>query len=79
MHTVKVVAGGFVLLTFCLLTVIEAGQLRLTDERGSSVLTPNEIGLRFNNRDRVRAEHLSVSLSSAAMPNSSGPRPRSRG
>jgi hypothetical protein len=47
-------------------TLIEAGQLRLTDERGSSVLTPNEIGLRFNNWDRVRAQHLPVSLSSAA-------------
>jgi predicted xylose isomerase-like sugar epimerase len=47
-------------------TLIEAGQLRLTDERGSSILTPNEIGLRFNNWDRVRAEHLPVSLSSAA-------------
>jgi hypothetical protein len=46
--------------------LIEAGQLRLTDERGSSVLTANEIGLRFNNWDRVRAEHLPVSLSSAA-------------
>ncbi|MDP9225765.1 MAG: hypothetical protein M3P18_18380 [Actinomycetota bacterium] len=47
-------------------TLIEAGQLRLTDERGSSVLTPNEIGLRFNNWDRVRAEHLPMSLVSAA-------------
>ena len=47
-------------------TLIEAGQLRLTDERGSSVLTPNEIGLRFNNWDRVRAEHLPMSLASAA-------------
>ena len=47
-------------------TPIEAGQLRVMDERGSSVLAPNEVGLRFNNWDRVRAEHVPVSLSSAA-------------
>jgi hypothetical protein len=49
-----------------LATLIEAGQLRFTDERGSSVLTPNEIGLRFNNWDRLRAEHLPMSLALAA-------------
>jgi hypothetical protein len=47
-------------------TLIEAGQLRLTDEPGSSVVTPDEVGLRFNNWDRVRAEHLPTSLASAA-------------
>ena len=46
--------------------LIEAGQLRLTDERGASVLTTGEVGLRFNNWDRVRAEHLPTSLASAA-------------
>jgi hypothetical protein len=47
-------------------TLIEAGQLRLTDEPGSSVVTPDEVGLRFNNWDRVRAEHLPTSLASSA-------------
>lgn len=47
-------------------TLIEAGRLRLTDEGGSSVLTASEVGLRFNNWDRVRAEHLPMSLASAA-------------
>jgi hypothetical protein len=47
-------------------TRIEAGQLRLTEERGSSVVAPNEVGLRFNNWDRVRAEYLPTSLASAA-------------
>ena len=46
--------------------LIEAGQLRLTDERGASVLTTGEVGLRFNNWDRVRADHLLMSLTSAA-------------
>jgi hypothetical protein len=47
-------------------TLIQTGQSRLTDERGSSVVMPNEVGLRFNNWDRVRAEHLPTSLGSAA-------------
>jgi hypothetical protein len=47
-------------------TLIEAGRLRLTDEGDSSVLTGSEVGLRFNNWDRVRAEHLPMSLASAA-------------
>ena len=46
--------------------LIQAGQLRLTDEPGSSVLTTSEVGLRFNNWDRVRSEHLPISLTSAA-------------
>ena len=48
-------------------TLLEAGQLRIADDTGSSVLAASEIGLRFNNWDRVRADRLPLLLGSAAV------------
>ncbi len=47
--------------------LLEAGQLRITDTTGSSVLAVSDIGLRFNHWDRVRAERLPLLLGYAAM------------
>jgi hypothetical protein len=47
--------------------VLEAGQLRITDEAGGSVLATSEVGLRFNNWDRVRAQRLPGLLGYAAV------------
>jgi hypothetical protein len=41
-------------------------QLLLQDERGTSVVTRTDVGLRFNNWDRVRAEQIPTLLISAA-------------
>jgi hypothetical protein len=41
-------------------------QLLLQDESGTSVVTRTDIGLRFNNWDRVRAERIPTLLMSAA-------------
>ena len=49
-----------------LAALLEARQLSVTDERGSSPLETHEIGLRINNWDRVRAERLPVLLLYAA-------------
>ena len=49
-----------------LLTLIEAGQLRIADDTGASVLAATEVGLRFNNWDRVRAERHPLFLTYAA-------------
>src|SRR5207244_8383853 len=49
-----------------LLTLIEAGQLRIADDTGASVLAATEVGLRFNNWDRVRAERHPLFLAYAA-------------
>jgi len=46
--------------------LLEAGELRLSDQPGSSILSPQEIGLRFNNWDRVRARRIPVLLTYAA-------------
>ena len=46
--------------------LLSAGQLRITDETGSSALGAREIALRFNNWDRVRAERLPIVLMYAA-------------
>src|SRR2546427_12396438 len=46
--------------------LLEAGQLTMTDQAGSSALGANEIGLRFNNWDRVRAARLPMLLLYAA-------------
>ena len=50
-----------------LLTLVEAGQLRIADDTGASVLAASEVGLRFNNWDRVRAERLPLVLGYAAV------------
>ena len=47
--------------------LLEAGELRLTDQPGSSILSPQEIALRFNNWDRVRAQRIPVLLTYAAV------------
>jgi hypothetical protein len=49
-----------------LATLLEAGQIRISADAGTSVLTPSEVGVRFNNWDRIRAERLPVLLASAA-------------
>ena len=47
-------------------TLLEARQLSVTEEAGSSALGAHEIGLRFNNWDRVRAARLPILLWYAA-------------
>jgi len=47
-------------------SLLEAGQVRLTDDTGSTSLAAREIGLRFNNWDRVRAERLPLLVAYAA-------------
>jgi hypothetical protein len=49
-----------------LLTLLEAGQIQLAEDARTSVLTPREVGLRFNHWDRVRAERLPLLLVSVA-------------
>ena len=46
--------------------LLQAGQVRLAEGGSMRVLTANEIGLRFNNWERVRAERVPVLLASAA-------------
>ena len=46
--------------------LLEARQLSVADEAGSSALDAHEIGLRFNNWDRVRAARLTTLLLYAA-------------
>ena len=47
-------------------TLVEQKQVSITDGAASHVLTTQEIGLRFNNWDRVRAQRLPVLLGYAA-------------
>src|SRR5713101_2232656 len=49
-----------------LAALLEARQLSVTDENGTSPLGAQEIGLRLNNWDRVRADRLPVLLLYAA-------------
>ena len=42
--------------------LVAAGQLRLLRDSVTSVVSPADIGLRFNNWDRVRAERISSLL-----------------
>lgn len=46
--------------------VVEAGRLRLDANRASRVVTAHDIGLRFNNWDRVRVQQLPLLLVCAA-------------
>src|SRR5213593_4834758 len=48
-------------------TLLEAGQLRIAEDTGSSALAASEVGLRFNNWDRVRADRLPLLLGYAAV------------
>jgi hypothetical protein len=45
--------------------LVAAGRLRLQGESGASVVTRTDVGLRFNNWDRVRAERIPGLLISA--------------
>jgi hypothetical protein len=49
-----------------LAALLQAGRLRVAEEGGSSTLATSDIGLRFNNWDRVRAERLPLLLAYAA-------------
>ena len=49
-----------------LATLLSAGQLRIAEEGRSSTLATSDIGLRFNNWDRVRVERLPLLLVYAA-------------
>ena len=49
-----------------LTVLLEAGQLQLAGESGSSPLVAGDIGLRFNNWERLRAERLPFLLLYAA-------------
>ncbi len=50
-----------------LATLVQAGQLRIVENGGLSTLTPSDVGLRFNNWDRVRVEQLPLLLGYAAV------------
>jgi hypothetical protein len=49
-----------------LTALLQNGQARVAEGGSMRVLTPGDIGLRFNNWDRVRADRLPVLLASAA-------------
>jgi predicted xylose isomerase-like sugar epimerase len=49
-----------------LAALLQAGRLRIAEEGGSSTLAASDVGLRFNNWDRVRVERLSLLLVYAA-------------
>jgi len=48
-------------------SLLETGEVRIADDTGSSTLAASEIGLRFNNWDRVRADRLPLLLACAAL------------
>ena len=50
-----------------LISLLQAGQLRTTGDAPSNVLTTSDIGFRFNNWDRVRAQQRPLLLWSAAV------------
>jgi len=50
-----------------LAALLQAGQLRIAEGGGCTVVAPSEVGLRFNNWDRVRAERLPLLLVYAAV------------
>jgi hypothetical protein len=50
-----------------LATLLEARQLSVAGEGGASALDAQEIGLRFNNWDRVRAERIPMLMVYAAI------------
>ena len=49
-----------------LAALLEAGNLRIAEGSGLSALATGDVGLRFNNWDRVRAERLPLLLACAA-------------
>jgi hypothetical protein len=49
-----------------LAALLAGGQIRVAEDAGTSVLTLNDVGLRFNNWDRVRAQRVPVLVASSA-------------
>jgi hypothetical protein len=49
-----------------LVLLLQAGQLRIEEQGASSALATGDVGLRFNNWDRVRAMRLPLLLAYAA-------------
>lgn len=47
--------------------LLQAGQLRIAEDGGLRILAASDVGLRFNNWDRVRAERLPLLLVYAAV------------
>src|SRR5262249_61016156 len=47
-------------------SLLETGEVRIADDTGSSTLAASEIGLRFNNWDRLRAHRHPLLLAGAA-------------
>jgi hypothetical protein len=47
--------------------LLEAKKLWIKEDAGSSALDPREVGLRFNNWDRVRAERIPMLLTYSAV------------
>ena len=50
-----------------LAALLQAGQLRVAEGDGWTVLTASDVGLRFNNWDRVRGERFPLLLGNAAV------------
>jgi hypothetical protein len=46
---------------------LEAGQLRIAGDTSAGVLSPGDVGFRFNNWDRIRAQRLPLVLVYAAV------------
>jgi predicted xylose isomerase-like sugar epimerase len=49
-----------------LAALLQAGKLRISEEDGSGILARSDVGVRFNNWDRVRVERLPLLLVYAA-------------
>jgi hypothetical protein len=49
-----------------LVDLLQTGQLRISEKDGSSILSPSDVGVRFNNWDRVRVMRLPLLLVYAA-------------
>ncbi len=45
---------------------LQSGRVQFTGESGSSSVTTGEIGIRVNNRDRIKAERVPAMVASAA-------------
>jgi len=50
-----------------LLPLLESGKIQVVENGASSVVAASDVGLRFNNRDRVRAEKMPSLLWDAAI------------
>jgi hypothetical protein len=50
-----------------LVALLQAGQIRMAQQAGASVLAVSDVGLRFNNWDRVRATQLPTLVVAAAV------------